>query len=132
MKRNQTDFFRGLVYFEQGRASYFFGMTRRFLVLILMVGCFATVEAQDVAPCLPVKVAFYVEVLLGSKDGVTNFYRAEKHADDPGFIPNRSSISLEQEKADYERRRKILVEPILNDLGSRMSASAKSNGVYVL
>ncbi len=103
------------------------------IVPILVIGLFGTNYTQTKTDtCFPARVAFYNEVALGSKDGVRDLYQAEERAVDPGFIPNRPSISREQEIADYKRRRNLIVGPILNDLRSRMAEIARSNDILLL
>lgn len=104
-------------------------MSLKFLLSIFLILVSTLPSSAQEAACQPTKFALYIEVQLGSDDGLRRLYKVEELAADGGFVG--TSISPEKAKAEYERRRKILVEPVLNELRSEMTVISKSNGFHL-
>lgn len=99
-----------------------------FVVLLTTIPILGQAIPQN---CEGKRVAFYNEVAFDSKTGVKRLYEASKVAESGGFIPNASQRSIVEVRSEYERRYKIIVEPVLSDIRQTIAKIANANDIQI-
>jgi hypothetical protein len=93
---------------------------------LLAIPVFGQAGSQN---CERKDIAFYNEFAFDSKEGVKRLYQANQAAENEGFISKQRSLS--EAKSDYERRYKILVEPVLSDIRQSIGKLAIANDIQI-
>ena len=96
------------------------------VLFLTTIPAFAQSSPQN---CEGRHVAFYNEYAFDSKEGVERLYKAYQLAEKEGFIPRQRTIA--EAKSDYERRYKILVEPVLFDIRKSIARIAIANDIQI-
>jgi len=89
------------------------------------------VHAQGThGPCPSVKVALYRKFALSDRNGVKRLYDAYANAENPGCCPQ--IVDPKKAREEYEKRRKILVDPVLTKMNADIKRFAEFNRVFLL
>lgn len=99
-----------------------------FALLLMTIPVLGQTSSQN---CEGKRIAFYNEVAFDSKTGVKRLYEANKVAEEVGFIPDASQRSLAEVQSAYERRYKIIVEPVLSEIRQTIAKIAIANGTQI-
>ena len=99
-----------------------------FALLLMTIPILGQTSSQN---CEGKRIAFYNEVAFDSKTGVKRLYEANKVAEEVGFIPDARKSSLAEVQSAYERRYKIIVEPVLSEIRRTIAKIAIGNDTQI-
>lgn len=99
-----------------------------FALLLMTIPVLGQTSSQN---CDGKRIAFYNEVAFDSKTGVKRLYEANKVAEEEDFIPDASQRTLAEVQSAYERRYKIIVEPVLSEIRQTIAKIANANDTQI-